>query len=53
MEEIKLKDGSKVRAELVRVYNAFEGGQRYIFKTAIREYRCVKDKNGNYIEYRP
>jgi len=48
---ITLKDGTIVEAQFVRAYGAFEGGMRYIFKTALREYRCVKLSDGTYAEY--
>lgn len=52
--DIKLKSGNVIMAQLVRSYGAFEGGMRYIFKAPNgAEYRCVKDENGNYVEYRP
>lgn len=53
METITLANGEIITARFVRVYNAFEGGQRYVFWTPKGEYRCIKDENGNYIEYRP
>lgn len=52
-ELIRLANGMVVAAQLVRQYGAFEGGQRYIFRTPHGEYRCVKDEEGNYVEYRP
>ena len=52
-EWIKLANGVSVVAQLVRQYGAFEGGQRYIFRTPNGEYRCIKDEEGNYVEYRP
>ena len=36
---------------IIRVYQAFEGGTRYIVKTDSGEYRCVKDDSGRYAEY--
>lgn len=48
---ITLKDGTIVEAEFVRAYGAFEGGMRYIFKTATKEYRCIRNADGNYAEY--
>ena len=50
-EWITLKDGTIIEAQFVRAYGAFEDGMRYIFKTATREYRCVRDSVGNYVEY--
>jgi hypothetical protein len=51
---ITLKNGTIIEAQFVRAYGAFEGGMRYIFKSITdgREYRCVKESNGNYVEYR-
>ena len=51
MHNITLRTGEVVEATLVRIYGAFEGGMRYIFKTARGEVRCVKDADGNYVEY--
>lgn len=51
METITLRNGDVVKGQLIRVYSAFEGGQRYIFKTATKEVRCVKDETGKYVEY--
>ena len=50
-ELITLKNGVVVEGYLVRQYGAFEGGMRYIFKTQNGEVRCVKNENGNYVEY--
>lgn len=50
-EWIKLANGKSVEAQLVRQYRAFEGGMRYIFRNYMGEYRCVKDSDGNYVEY--
>ena len=37
---------------MVRSYGAFEGGMRYIFQVDNgREYRCIKNSNGEYEEY--
>ena len=49
-EFITTRNGVTIEGTLVRQYLAYEGGMRYIFKTANGEYRCVKDENGNYIE---
>jgi hypothetical protein len=51
MHNITLRTGEVVEATLIRVYGAFEGGMRYIFKTAKGEVRCIKDANENYVEY--
>lgn len=45
------RNGNKLQGTLVRQYGAFEGGMRYIIDTGTREYRCVKDENGNLVEY--
>lgn len=50
-EFITLRTGEVIVGQLVRVYNAFEGGKRFIFRTSRGEYRCVKDENGNFKEY--
>ena len=49
---ITLKNGVVVEAVCIRQYGAFEGGMRYIFRTDDnREFRCVKDADGKYVEY--
>lgn len=51
-ESITLRNGVVVTGWLVRQYGAFEGGMRYIFRTTNHgEVRCIKDEDGNYIEY--
>ena len=50
-EWFKTSDGVIMQGKLVRAYKAFEGGMRYILITANGEYRCVKDADGNYVEY--
>lgn len=50
-EMIQLRTGELIAAYLVRQYEAFESGMRYIFRTDRGEYRCVKDERGNYKEY--
>lgn len=52
-ETFKTVDGITKEGYIVRQYNAFEGGMRYIFKTDNGEYRCIKNKNNEYVEYRP
>ena len=47
----KTKNGVLKEGVIVRVYDAFEGGKRYIFRTDNGEYRCIKDADGNYVEY--
>ena len=49
--EFTTKDGTKLIGTLVRQYSAFEGGMRYIFSVGNKEYRCVKDELGRYVEY--
>lgn len=51
MAEIVLRDGTVVIGEMLRCYNAFEGGKRYIFYVEGRgEIRCVLE-NYQYKEY--
>ena len=50
-EMIQLRSGEMIVGYLVRQYEAFEGGMRYIFRTDRGECRCVKDDRGNYKEY--
>ena len=45
------RNGNELEGKITRQYGAFEGGMRYIIDTGTREYRCVKDENGNFIEY--
>lgn len=47
------RNGEVKFGHLVRMYEAFEGGVRYIFRCEAdgRDYRCVKDENGNFKEY--
>ena len=53
MESIILRNGEVVKGRLIRVYNAFEGGKRYIFQINKGEYRCIKNENGEFVEYTP
>lgn len=50
-ETFTTKNGVQKEGYLVHQYSAFEGGMRYIFRTDSGEYRCVKDADGNYVEY--
>mgnify|MGYP007069888360 FL=1 len=49
-EQFTTKDGIQKTGQLIRQYEAWEGGMRYIFRTDNGEYRCVKDEYGNYRE---
>lgn len=53
MDNVMFKDrnGEGRYGEIVREYEAFEGGMRYIIRdeTNGREYRCIK-KNGKFVE---
>lgn len=49
----KTVDGILREGNLIRQYLAFEGGMRYIFESDNRQYRCVRNENGQYVEYRP
>ena len=51
MEQFTTRHGYVRSGVIVRIYQAFEGGTRYIFRTDNGEYRCVKDENGEYREY--
>lgn len=46
------KDGTQITGELIRQYLAFEGSMRYIIRSnsSGKEYRCVKDDEGKFIE---
>lgn len=44
------KNGEQLTGELVHQYSAFEGGMRYILTNHGKEYRCVKDKDGKFVE---
>ncbi len=44
--------GEKLNGTLVNQYTAFEGGTRYIFECENgRQYRCIKNASGEYVEY--
>ena len=49
--EFITRDGTKLIGTLVHQYRAFEGGMRYILVNNGKEYRCIKDELGRYIEY--
>ena len=49
--EFTTKDGKKMIGVLLNRYQAFEGDMRYILFADGKEYRCVKDGNGNLVEY--
>jgi len=51
MMKFTTKRGEVLEGVLIRTYSAFEGGERFIFRTERGEYRCVKDEAGNYVEY--
>lgn len=51
MLKFTTKHGEVLEGVLIRTYKAFEGGERFIFRTANGEYRCVRDEKGNYVEY--
>jgi len=44
-------DGRKLDGQLIHLYPAFEGGMRYIFESQGKEYRCVMNEKGEYIEF--
>ena len=46
----KTRSGELKEGTLVRKYGAFEGGMRYIVSVNGKEYRCVKDADGNMVE---
>ena len=50
MTEFKTKNGEVLQGKIVKIYGAFEGDVRYIFSANGREYRCIKDSDGNYVE---
>ena len=51
MMKFTTKRGEVLEGVLIRTYSAFEGGERFIFRTERGEYRCVRDENGEYREY--
>lgn len=51
MEQFTTRNGYVKSGVIVRIYQAFEDGTRYIFRTDNGEYRCIKDENGEYREY--
>lgn len=44
------RNGTQITGELVHQYPAFEGGMRYIIVNHGKEYRCVKDASGKFVE---
>lgn len=46
----RARNGEIKEGSLVRQYGAFEGGIRYIILCNGKEYRCVKDADGNMVE---
>lgn len=44
------KDKTQITGELVHQYPAFEGGMRYIIANNGKQYRCVKDSDGKFVE---
>ena len=42
MEQFTTRNGYVKSGVIVRIYQAFEGGTRYIFRTDSGEYRCIK-----------
>lgn len=44
------RDNTQISGELVHQYPAFEGGMRYIIVNHGKQYRCVKDKDGKFVE---
>lgn len=48
--EFTTSNGEILTGKLVHSYSALEGGMRYIFEVDGKEYRCIQDENGNYIE---
>ena len=51
MVTFKTRHGVQKTGYLVRQYSAFEGGMRYIIRTDNDEYRCVRDEDGNFVEF--
>lgn len=51
--EFVTRDNKIKRGYLVHAYSSFEGGIRYIFRCEEdgKDYRCVKSKNGKFIEF--
>lgn len=49
--EFTTREGKKLVGVLLNMYPAFEGGMRYILFANGNEYRCIKDQNGNLVEY--
>ena len=46
------RNGEEKFGYLVRMYGAFEGGMRYIFRVeGDKDYRCVKTDDGKYKEF--
>ena len=51
MMKFTTKRSEVLEGVLIRTYSAFEGGERFLFRTERGEYRCVRDEAGNYVEY--
>ena len=52
--EFQTKEGERKIGKLINAYRAFEGGERFVFETPDgKEYRCIINEKGEYIEYRP
>ena len=45
------RDGKILTGKLVHQYGAFEGGMRYIISVNGKDYRCVRNEVGDYVEY--
>lgn len=51
MVKFTTRNGEVLSGVVIRQYSAFEGGMRYIISVNGKNYRCIKDNNGNFIEY--
>lgn len=45
------KDGKVLVGRVTYAYSAFEGGMRYVVLVGNKEYRCIKDADGKFLEY--
>lgn len=44
------RDNTQITGEFVCKYPVIEGGMRYIIVNHGKQYRCVKDKDGKFVE---
>lgn len=45
------KNGKLLVGKVTYAYSAFEGDMRYVVLVGNKEYRCIKDADGKFLEY--